>query len=628
MRTLGRRVITVLIIIGGLLVLVEACVPELTFRAYLSPDFFQPLGRGLSILTRVLPAEKNTYIPYAGISESPDAGPMAGLRAAYRDLLYNSPPQVGPYGQRLPLVFLPQAVDAVRDRIRAVSPLNGSQADEVDLLQCKLDLRAARIDDDPSLLAAQTCLEGYLQRTRPAALRSEARGWLARTYFLRRNRAEAAKIYLDELESPDSNIKRARLLTSLKMVYSSPPRAEDLSTFFDTPSHALYAANLATNASTRYGGDSLNRTVLAGLEEKKSLFREGPQSDALAMSQMRAALRLGDPDAILRFASLIPAASDSRRAPNYLWLTGSAHFLKGNYPQAEQLFLELFDTSDAEASERARAGEALEGVYERMGRPVDQLWAAFRVVRLGPELEAEFREKGLTPAPIDGVGINLDVAFLLDAQLTDRELQQYLDRYGNSPLIFGNSSAGEVVRYARAVRHARKEEFAAAAQIYSELGAALREAGAREAARLFTATRTPGNAETQMQALYAYADFLASNPNGVFFNDRLWWGFQRAAFTTLENHAFPKPPAERLPQVQELERKLQDDQEEYWRAYKILNGIVSRAGPTPLGKQSARRAIVCLRKINTGRFGRLEEIQAADRRLSSWLERSEGSPKR
>jgi len=74
----------------------------------------------------------------------------------------------------------------------------------------------------------------------------------------------------------------------------------------------------------------------------------------------------------------------------------------------------------------------------------------------------------------------------------------------------------------------------------------------------------------------------------IFFNDTLWngfqsWGFQGAASRTND--------AERSAQ---LERRMRDDQEEYWRAYQILNHIVEQAGPTPLGKKAAERAVFCL----------------------------------
>jgi hypothetical protein len=51
----------------------------------------------------------------------------------------------------------------------------------------------------------------------------------------------------------------------------------------------------------------------------------------------------------------------------------------------------------------------------------------------------------------------------------------------------------------------------------------------------------------------------------------------------------------------------------------ILNGVVQQAGATPLEKQAAARAVRCLRRINTDRFGRAQEIHDADIRLSSCL---------
>jgi hypothetical protein len=45
---------------------------------------------------------------------------------------------------------------------------------------------------------------------------------------------------------------------------------------------------------------------------------------------------------------------------------------------------------------------------------------------------------------------------------------------------------------------------------------------------------------------------------------------------------------------------------------------VEKAGHTDLGGRAAARALRCLRLIHTGRFGRAEEIKAADERLTKW----------
>jgi hypothetical protein len=157
----------------------------------------------------------------------------------------------------------------------------------------------------------------------------------------------------------------------------------------------------------------------------------------------------------------------------------------------------------------------------------------------------------------------------------------------------------------------------------------------RQAASLLAATRaTSAQPDTQLNALYDYASFLADHENGIFFNDTLWDGFQTEAFIY-------RSPDARQPGVafsagntaaltndeetrfEKAERQLRDVQEEYWRAYVILNGVVQKAGPTALGKKAAARAIVCLRRINQERFGHSSEIRAADIRLSAWLARNQ-----
>ena len=138
----------------------------------------------------------------------------------------------------------------------------------------------------------------------------------------------------------------------------------------------------------------------------------------------------------------------------------------------------------------------------------------------------------------------------------------------------------------------------------------------RDAAKLYEETKTPGiAADRRLKAMFDYADFLSNNENGILFNDTLWHGFQNGV---LSGAASQSDDPDRDAQ---LVRRLRDDQEEYWRAYQILNRVVAQAGPTPLGKQAAARAIYCLRKIREDRFGRVQDISRADLRLSSWLER-------
>jgi len=107
----------------------------------------------------------------------------------------------------------------------------------------------------------------------------------------------------------------------------------------------------------------------------------------------------------------------------------------------------------------------------------------------------------------------------------------------------------------------------------------------------------------------------------------LWYGFQTSALIYRSRDGASLPAREdrvspdEVARLSRLEGRLVEQQEEYWRAYRILNQVVQKAGATPLGKKAAQRAIVCLRRINIGRFGHAREIRAADLRLSGWLQR-------
>jgi hypothetical protein len=217
-------------------------------------------------------------------------------------------------------------------------------------------------------------------------------------------------------------------------------------------------------------------------------------------------------------------------------------------------------------------------------------------------------------------------------------LQEYLDRFPDSgkriPAIYPQErTPRELVRYALAVRHARREEYDEAAQVYQALLVSVRVRRMRTAAKLVEAVRdTSMPAGRHLQAQYDYAVFLANNSERVFYNDSLWGGIQTWAFQVepgqVDPHGIPYAgnlsrqeamTPEEVNHFKQLERSARDQQEEYWRAYLILNDIVANAGHTPLGRKAAEKAIFCLRRIAVHRFGRARDIRAADIRLSNWL---------
>src|SRR5262249_41468700 len=153
---------------------------------------------------------------------------------------------------------------------------------------------------------------------------------------------------------------------------------------------------------------------------------------------------------------------------------------------------------------------------------------------LPPDLE-EGMEEDLDGSRLNGW--NLDVAYLVDLQLSDEELQDYLAAYPDSQFgILGTPYSGprpavDFVRYALAVRHARREEFSQAAELYSELNVKYRAVRMADAAKLFAPTEDPAATPAKrLQALYDYADFLSKNPERVFFNDWVWHHVQTWTF--------------------------------------------------------------------------------------------------
>ncbi|HEX4999331.1 MAG TPA: hypothetical protein VFY29_13975 [Terriglobia bacterium] len=594
-----RTLLILVMLVVALAIVAEACGPNIIFRAYLDKALWRPSPMGAYALAAGLPEEKTTFVPYAGIAPAGGSLSLQRLRDAYRDLF---PDQPGPYNPA-PLSWPEPTIARLRELAAAASAANENEAHELGLLRCKIELRAAGPRDNGALNGAARCFESYLADTRPPALASEAQGWLARTDFLRGRQAKAAKFYMAELSVADSNIRRERLLQSLNMI--SPTR-EELEEYFDTPAHALFAADRITSFQ-RFA--PLAAPLIEGLERHSDLFSRGAESSALAVALMRASTRMGAPEATLRFADRVPPGDPARESAEYNWLTGAARYQLKDYAGAETALMNVMKAADAAYSQQQSAAAGLVGVYAALKRPVDQLWAAFRA---------------------DG---DFDAAYLLDVQLTDAELEEYLKRYENTPDIQFRQyplkhSAIDATRYALAVRYARRERYGEAAEIFARLQSPRAEQ-MRKAAMLFAETRVSGAfPDRQLEALYNYAVFLSDNEDKIFFNDALWNGFQTWAFISRDPDTDqPDGPAgwraalspEEVARYRSLERQLRDDQEEYWRAYKLLNQSVEKAGPTPLGRRAAERAIFCLRRIRTDRFGRAQEIASETARLSRWL---------
>jgi hypothetical protein len=637
-------VLSCLVFPGLALSVAYACGLDYTFRGYLDRRFWQPFSKYEESLKKVWPRSKGTgedtktvgksVAPYAGMSSDGASDAMQKARDAYRSGAYS------------------QAREAVAAALQ--TGLSELEKEEALLVDAKLDMRLGESGDQTLLQQAREKLQAFLPSARMPAWRSEARGWLARAHYLLGEYSAAANIYLDELTMADSIFSRESLVQSLRMLFpyngSSSRLVDHLEEYFDTPEHALFVVNIVTNPIYH---DAKERAAMATVAEKsievlknhRALFESSATSEALALAMMRAALYMGDTHSALEYSRLVAEKSDTASSPEYCWMTAACHFLQHQYAAAEAPLLKMADSQRASGRDRSAAAQGLIGVYHKLGRAVDQLHAAF----LYHWSNAELFDESISFGSIQGdVAYNgfmywpmggwlLDLPYLLDVQLSDAELRAYLKRYAKSAkqivLNLGKRqrSAYEMVEYALAVRLARQEKFDTAAAIYERLHAWPRAKRMRELGRLHADSKNTALPPPQsLEAKYTYAAFLEEHSTQVFFNDMLWDGFQTTALLGRREYERPDGylpvPADAQGLTREeresflaRERRLKDEQEERWRAYQILKGIIDEAGHSELGRRAVQKARKCLSLINTDRFGRDNEIESAKILLTRWL---------
>jgi hypothetical protein len=606
------------------------CGIKFSFRPYLDKRFWQPFAKYEKLLAG--PEEKHSKKPkvkvvFAGTGESGSPA-LQELRDAYQ-------------GDDFPgaRILVQTAMN---------EPLSSKEREEVLLIDAKVDMREGE-ENNPSMLEhSADKLVSFLSLARTPELRSEARGWLARVYYLMGNYSSAAKIYLDEFTMEDTIFSRESLMMSLRMIFryngSIRRLADQLEDFFDTPRHALFAVTIATNP-IYFDRDEMvvmsntARKAIAVLQKRRDLFSRGKESEALALALMRAALYMGDTGSVLEYAKRIPPKSATATLPDYNWMKGASHFLRKDFAAAEAPLLKMYYSPEADDRDRNAAAQGLTGVYQKLGRGADQLHAAFLATRRSGIDEMETSEASLYwPAGVAGY----DLAYLLDIQLSNEELEEYLLKYEKAAksLVLDRYSykgrrrtAYEVTKYALAVRLARQEKYVQAGDIYEEIKARPRAKRMRELANLYAKSSDTGlPSDQRLEGNYSYASYLAEHSTQVFFNDMLWNGLQTWTFLgrglqspSYDILSFPlEGDAQGLTGNErglflKKERQLKDDQEERWRAYKILVSVAKDADNCGLRRKALQKALKALRLINTGRFGREEEIRNADIRLSKAL---------
>jgi hypothetical protein len=344
---------------------VHGCGPYLALRSYLTRHFWLPMYYTANLLLSA--SNPGGSVPYAGFATDAVPAPLADARAAYGRSAFD---------------------EAGRAVAQALAPgvLTGKNLEEARLIDCKVSLRQAEADRN-ALGMARRKLEDFLASAHDRAFAGEARGWLARVFYLQKDYVRAALIYLDETEAGDSPLKRDTLATSLRWSYSAGAalmwdRAEE---FFDTPRHALFLVNVLTNQTGYYppGAESRRLTkergakLIALLQEHPTLFRSGPDSEALILALMRTALYLGDPVATSKYAAAAPKTGALAQNVEFNWMASIARFAEHDFAGAEAPLLRMLNAPSASPEDRATATQALVGVYLKTQRKVEALHASF-----------------------------------------------------------------------------------------------------------------------------------------------------------------------------------------------------------------------------------------------------------
>jgi hypothetical protein len=595
---------------------VGACGFDNSLRMYLYTRFWQPFAKSGASFAKPVPARSD---PYAGMRKVEGTTPLERLRAAYQSIA----------AQKFEEMALAGAVAEARS---AAPSLSRRDREEVDLIDAKIDMRLGSPDSPERLHLAKQKLQAFLRSARDPRWRSEARGWLAHIHYLLDEQTAAGKIYLDELNRRDSNLSRETLLNSLRLTYGYDGHdalLANLEAYFDTPEHAAFAISMITNPRWDREGDSewnsqnnqapvvkvaappwerINMLLL----KHSRLFATERGAALLTELGMRIALRAGEPETAIKIAAKTPDEASVRTQPDFLWMLGSANFLLQKFEAAEQPLLTLFESRKSDIRHRTAAAYALCGVYSKTGNVVEQIRMALWLRANAAGTAWDPPRVALDDMTIYWAMSGFDLGILLDVDAPDDALEAFVEKYPAAKQI-------RLVRYAIAVRSARAGKYSESAAIYDLIGARSRAIRMRQLAALKAEAERLGISPTeQLEAKYRVAEFLSDHSTGVYFNNTLWGGLQRYALNAETDSRLTRKERIRLIAA---ERQLKDQQEEYWRAYHLLREIMDESGSTSISRQAAQRALRCLRRINTERFGREEEIRKADIELTRQLQR-------
>jgi hypothetical protein len=295
-------------------------------------------------------------------------------------------------------------------------------------------------------------------------------------------------------------------LTSLHMNYAydgGEQLLEHLEAYFDTPEHAIFAIQLATNPHWRLARDTEEARTYGHIIKLLEAHRDLLESNALTMLALRTTLRMGDPGAALKTSDSVPANSTVREDPDFLWMAASARFLTRHFAEAESPLLALFRSKRASEDQRAAAAYALCGVYRKTNSPLEQLryslWLAAK-----SEGGWQSPNQGVADMSIYWAPSSWDLNLQLEAETPTEVLRAFVDQNPSLPKI-------RLVKYALAVRLARENRYQEAADIFELIHAVRRAPRMRQLAALYKdANRTEQPPAERERAEFKLASFIAA----------------------------------------------------------------------------------------------------------------------
>lgn len=626
----------------------SACYPGTAFREYLSPDFWGPYRKNRMLEMPAMPRspiwDKRAF---AGMNT--ETLPKAG--AAYRDSRYDDA-----------LELVAQVLEGSRD---------GMVHEEAALLAAKCRLRKLGLSVmeehpvDPAALAdVEQLFEEFIESASDEYYRREARGWLAHVHVLQGRKDKAISYYLGQLADPRSIYTEETLWDSLSVCNHDLSRRrwmlQNLDLYMHRPEYALWAIHAFTTGRLCDQGyaDKIRRAFIAAAARHSDLFFHGEHSAELVLALMRAALFTGNLRVAMAYGDNLPEPIPPHLVPEFMWMRACCAFLWQDYHQAEKYLMAMRDAPAADRSVRMRAWMGLMGVYYKLDKPVEHLHAIIK------HAEIEILERPVELPMIDTIAYGYapyslndeynryryvmyadDLPYFLDARLTIDQLKTYLERYGDDSL----PSLRQLVTFALAVHLGREEQYTEAVEVLERLYA---EAWKGEGNNPEVRTNVGGycvrykkagelyedafhgikfSSMARLEAQYQYGHFLYQNPDHIFFNRTLWSGLQHVKLSVPTWHTpCPGPDCYKklrdrdghtifciapfytdqdVKAIAKQNRRLQDTQEERWRAANLLMEVARKAGYTPIGRKAVSIAMDSLHNMNQWRFGRERELQ-------------------